>query len=47
MNLLYVSEVITKPGGTGIPAFVNSPRFAPLPPAIGMSSLPNFSKTLT
>ena len=30
------AAVMTKPGGTGSPARVISPRLAPLPPAIGV-----------
>ena len=35
----YAPAVTMKPGGTGIPALVISPRLAPLPPTIPTSSL--------
>jgi hypothetical protein len=35
---LYASTVTTKPGGTGNPACVISPRFAPLPPTRPISA---------
>ena len=36
----YASVVSTTPGGTGRPALVSSPRFAPLPPASARSPRP-------
>ncbi len=37
MNARYACVVTTKPGGTGMPAAISSPRFAPLPPAMSTS----------
>ena len=43
----YAAVVSTKPGGTGSPARVSSPRLAPLPPATAMSPRPSSAKRMT
>src|SRR5664280_693713 len=43
----YASLVMTKPGGTGRPAPVSSPRFAPLPPTVSTSATPTSANQTT
>src|SRR5438128_2472262 len=43
----YASVVITKPSGTGKPARMSSPRFAPFPPATARSCAPNVDSGTT
>ena len=46
-NVRYAAVVSTKPGGTGNPARVSSPRLAPLPPATAMSPRPSSANRTT
>ncbi len=46
-NARYAAVVSTKPGGTGSPARVSSPRLAPLPPATATSPRPSSAKRTT
>src|SRR5207237_9672170 len=43
----YASVVITKPSGTGKPAWMSSPRFAPFPPATARSCAPSMDSGRT
>src|SRR5438552_3164940 len=44
---VYASVVITKPSGTGKPARMSSPRFAPFPPATARSCAPSMDSVTT
>src|SRR5206468_7820686 len=46
-NRSYAAVVTTKPGGTGNPARISSPRLAPLPPAVARSPRPNVANGAT
>src|SRR5436190_10538142 len=43
----YAAVVTTKPGGTGKPPRINSPRLAPLPPARARSARPRSPRSTT